>query len=264
MATQIKGADNAYLAGEFGYEAGIAIQRDMSKAIAKTIATGAKDHYLRELDKMFNVKKHARNRARAHGAVAKSMQSAVSNAVSQIKSKPYTEPRKNRLSGGLARAVNNPQFAKGDEFGIKFVDRELMRQEARHWQRLNFGTGALQTPAMVAKPRLGGRQLLDVTIKPIAVTGGSKLKDPRIPDGYFMHGSEWVRRGPGYSRTGNPFYPIKTKKVDFITTAPIRPKRFIDAGLQAFETNLPAAYRDLIDQFAGQGKSTKQVVNTKA
>lgn len=240
-----------------------AMQRDLSRAVARVISTGAKNHHLKELNRMFNVKRLAGKRAATHRQVAGAMAAAVQSKVSGIKGERYPEVRRSRLSGGLARAVNSPSFATGDAEGIKFIDRDLMNREARHWQRLNFGTGSEQEAAMIAKPRLGGRQLLDVTVKPIAKGGGSTLADPRMPVGMFYHGEgDYRPRTSGYSRTGRPF--LVTKGYDFKKTAPIQPKHFINAGLQAFESGLGPAYRDLVDQYGKGSGGAKTTVPTKA
>lgn len=254
---RVRGTPNASVVPAWQIEGviegfGFAIQRDLSAALQKVMATGASGDQLRGLSKIFDLKKLERERAKAHARVANSMQAAVQVEVDKIKGPSY-EPRKNRLSGGLSRAVRQKDFGRGDQYGIKFLNRDAMNREAMHWQRLNFGTGSLQSKAMIAKPKFGdsahgARQLLDVTIKPIAVGGGGTLKDPVLPEGVFFHGGgSYLPPSSDFSRTGNPFYPTGRKKLG--PTASIRPKHFMNAGLQRLEIELPKAYEDLFHRF---------------
>lgn len=112
-------------------------------------------------------------------------------------------PRRNRLSGHLKKALQNPDMVVATSKGINYVNQDRLNIEARHWQRINFGVQPASTPAPKQYELLGSRRrqynYKGGNVRS-AGTLGFKNKGPRPP--MFLPPGFWTFIGGRIDKQG--------------------------------------------------------------
>jgi hypothetical protein len=146
-----------------------------------------------------------------------------------------------RASGALGRAIRDRRFWYATATEIKFINKDLLDKEARHWRRLNFGAGAgAITPPGQFQLALGS-QMIGAAI--------GLAPDPRpaftLPRGFFLgSGGQW--QPPGTPGTG-VFIPLG--KTPRSTTHGIVATNFLDAGVKRLLREIGIQYLGLLEDF---------------
>lgn len=170
----------------------------------------------------------------ANQALANSMHTAVLHSYDQtvtarkeFSSYRGSDPHWPRLVGTLRRALESGELIVATPQGIAFINEDVLNAEAIHWQRLQFGAGDR-----------AGRPVVPVTIEfqgePIGFLELTQAPRPA----FFMPTGFWNDSG---------FYPGRSGRK---RTEPsgIGARRFLDAGLVAFQRDFPIVYGDLMVQ----------------
>lgn len=147
-----------------------------------------------------------------------------------------------RYAGGvLRRALNHPDQVEVTPFTLRFINRDILDQEARQWRRLNFGAGGGSeggiTPPQQFPVQWDGLVVATLGLPP----------DPRpgftIPQGRFVTpGGERVR--PSAARRGQDAFYLGNPNRRF-PTAGIASSNFLDGGVRRLVTALPISYLDM-------------------
>jgi len=247
----------------------INIAQSFANALARTTANASRA-FMEVARQYGDLARHGRGLAAVNRGLALGMRQAVLEAYADtvVANKKVPSYRKgdNRLPGALLEALQSPSMAIGDETGIGFIDEDLLRQTAKHWQRLNFGAeprGAVAPPA--ASVRWGNRTLgsLALTTPP---SPGFSLPEPPAFQGYFVApgfgtkgtrqlrdpsgrfapfegglgavpGQFFIGRPPGRSRSIRGKY-LRSP----VSTQGILGRRFLDQGLAFFAQSFRPAY----------------------
>jgi len=212
--------------------------------------------------------------ANVHKKVATEMQDAVLVAYDQsVAAHKKVEQRNSpaRYKGKLrdALAASNNVVANAD--GFEFMNMRALRQKARHVGRLNWGAQgyAVSSESSPAYPlRLFGAEVGQVSFREQTRPAFA------LPPGLFFGQGVWTlptgeRRGTG------AFYPLGEIKSAYLRgrvarraalgffgneTRGIRPRYFLEAGLEEMTRALPREYNNLVqDWMTRTGGQTKTI-----
>lgn len=148
----------------------------------------------------------------------------------------------NRYAGGaLRRALNQPGQVEVTPFTLRFINRDLLNQEARQWKRLNYGAGGGSeggiTPPQQFPVQWDGLVVATLGLPPDPQPGFT------IPQGRFVTpGGERVR--PSAARRGQDAFYLGNPNRRF-PTAGIASSNFLDGGVRRLVTALPISYLDM-------------------
>lgn len=200
-----------------------------------------------------------------HEDVAAAMRQAVKSSFEQtVHSKPgqYREGQ-NRISGGaLKRAISNPSMAIGTAEGIDFVDEGRLDKEAIHWRRLNFGALGTKVPGRNPADLVVPFRFDDITLFSLAFKDTSRPAFS-LPPGMFKSSTgerrdfDPERRGMDQFYPGS-LYPLMGRE-HWTKTSGIKPREFLNAGLERMAKNLPVAYENMIDGWLADAEKAMQV-----
>lgn len=147
-----------------------------------------------------------------------------------------------RYAGGaLRRALNQPGQVEATAFTLRFINRDILNQEARQWRRLNYGAGGGSEGGIVAPAQFpvqwDGLVVATLGLPPDTRPGFT------IPQGIFVTpGGERVR--PSASRRGQDAFSVRKASRKF-PTAGIASSNFLDGGIRRLVTALPISYLDM-------------------
>lgn len=212
---------------------------------------------LRDLERALNLKGIPRSWLEsANLRVAESAQRAV---VAQYESRlprhshPYrpvgVTPGRGRLVGRLGAALSSPSMtANTTDRVVSFVNTSVLNEEAEHWHRINYGTGALAEPAQSFPVTVGSARI-------------GALRDPGRPAPYnllprfFVWGVAdefFPRSGPGEMRAGRGS----------------RAAHYLDAGFEATAKGIGPAYTQMLVEYSetkrGQVRLRRHNINVQA
>jgi hypothetical protein len=147
-----------------------------------------------------------------------------------------------RYAGGaLRRALNQPGQVEATPFTLRFINRDILDQEARQWRRLNYGAGGGSEGGITAPAQFpvqwDGLVVATMGLPPDTRPGFT------IPQGMFVTpGGERVR--PSTARRGQDTFRVGNPNRRF-PTAGIASSNFLDGGVRRLVTALPISYLDM-------------------
>lgn len=210
------------------------------------------------------------NLEKTHEKVGKRMISATLAAYdTNVEGRKEQEERQSpaRNKGKLRPALADDRMIAASARGLSFVNIAVLRARANHYRRLNFGTRGIG---------YGGEDSPTIPFTLFgAYLGGLSFNEQSrpaffLPPGMFFDGGSWTL--PSGSRRGTgQYFPlgelprrqagqIATRKAkgaydEEKPTAGIRPRYFLEAGIEQFAEAIPQEY-DLLVQSALE-KGTK-------
>lgn len=164
-----------------------------------------------------------------------------------------------RFSGGVLRsALAQRSMVVGTVEGIDYIDQDVLNQEAKHWQRLNFGAGE----AGRANRPGSFRFIFDGR-----VLGHFEFRAGPRPEFYLPWGF-WKEPGGGEvagasSRRGHDEFYVRREKnrPQFMPnpTRGIEAREFLDAGLEVMAQELPGRYQQQLELWWAAGVRAGQL-----
>lgn len=176
--------------------------------------------------------------AAAHEELADQMKRSVVASWGQAKGKlrpaVYDPQRASRDSGGMEKAVHEPELAVGTAQGVEFGPIAMLDRDARQWARLNFG--ALPT-GQGSNERFSVRfsnlpAIQYVFDEPARPPYGLPRGGFKGPDGKWQGHGEGIPTGAFYPR-GGPQQFATRGNVGY---------NYLDAGIRRFFELLPTVY----------------------
>lgn len=131
------------------------------------------------------------------------------------------KPPHNRFAdGALAKALASPKNVSVTARGLRLFNQGHLDQKAKQWYRLNYGTSPYSPGKVAYTVRIGS----GVSLGPLVLPG--EASGPMyIPRGYFR-------------KDGAFFVNRKNRHGPFYLTKGVRPRGFLDHGLETFAKNL--------------------------
>lgn len=186
---------------------------------------------------------HERAAVKARSAVVRSFSATRATSVGEYRTGA------GRISGGALRAhlATDPNFIRATATGVAFVDQAEMDRKVAHWRRMNFGAlgssvkgRTVESHALYIDQRIVGR--IRVTTPP--------SKPFALPPGRWLSGEgggKSARVKFSAERRGmDRFYPGGGGRTNLVTRG-IKPRNFIDAGLEVLTRELSIGYTNQID-----------------
>lgn len=190
---------------------------------------------------------------RANEDIARGAQIAYVNAYETRTPKRQavyrTEGDKARLVGVLGPALDDPEnIAETNSRRIALIDTVHMNKQAKHWQRLNFGSaeGRGQDPQAFPVP-IGGKPVTQLQLP--AMRGKAVL----MPAGFWTRGGRDGEKIPYGEGSDDEFYP-RTRVAQFRTRG-IEAIQYLDKGIEYVADNVGPAYFDIFATEAQKNKS---------
>ena len=174
---------------------------------------------------------------------------------------------KRYANGALLRAISAPDFFEATTAGLRFINEERLNREARHWRRLNFGTGGGATIQPPREFRLDWGKLVEQA-SPVKVGLAPDVRPAfRLPRGVFVEPGIFYPmselgggRGAVVARIGGSGRTGADKRVNSRTynsttgtaTRGIASTNFLDRGMRAIAHNLLPTFSELFERHYGE------------
>lgn len=177
-----------------------------------------------------------------------------------------------RYAGGALRKAlgSGKGHVDADEYGLRFLNVDVLNEEAKQWRRLNYGAGGKAGEAPTQFPIQWGGMVVATLGLPA---------DPRpafkIPRGYWV-GPDGKRVGAG-AGLNDRFFPIGTSSNEISRaesfrgrpsparmTAGIAASNFIDAGVRRIANEIPSAYIALYAEWHDQNLARMEQIAEQA
>jgi hypothetical protein len=175
-----------------------------------------------------------------------------------------------RNKGKLRDALEDGRMVQATASGVSFVNIAILRARANHYRRLNFGTKGIG---------YGGQQSPTVpfTLFGTYLTGLSFNQDSRpafvLPPGMFLAGGQYSHPSGSKIGTGQfvPLGELPRRQAGHVAsrvskglwdedkpTAGIRPRYFLEAGIEQFSEAIPQEYDLLVQSWLDKGNKPGQ------